>query len=52
MKTMAPEGDFIYNAENGAMVVEMLREWKATTKNEPQDSVLGRMPIRQDKKQQ
>jgi len=49
MKTMAPEGDFIYNAENGAMVVEMLREWKAEQKQGQQEPVLGKMPMRQDK---
>jgi len=32
MKQMAPEGKFIYNAENGETVVSMLREWKETTK--------------------
>jgi len=47
MKTMAPEGDFVYNAENGAMVVKMLREWKAEQKQ--QEPVTGMMPKRLDK---
>ena len=46
MKTMAPDGDFVYNAENGAMVVEMLREWKAEQKQ--REPVTGLMPKRKD----
>ncbi|UCE65978.1 MAG: hypothetical protein JSU85_14160 [Candidatus Zixiibacteriota bacterium] len=49
MKTMAPEGDFIYNAENGIMVVDMLREWKAEQKQGKREPVSGRMPKRLDK---
>lgn len=47
MKKMAPEGDFVYNAENGIMVVEMLREWKAEQIR--QEPVTGMMPRRLDK---
>lgn len=47
MKKMAPEGDFVYNADNGTMVVEMLREWKAEQKQ--QERVTGMMPRRLDK---
>jgi hypothetical protein len=46
MKKMAPDGDFVYNAKNGAMVVEMLREWKAEQKQ--REPVTGLMPKRKD----
>jgi hypothetical protein len=49
MKKMAPEGDFIYNAENGTMVVEMLREWKGEQKQGQQEPVTGLMPRKKDK---
>ncbi len=49
MRKMAPKGNFIYNAENGFMVVEMLREWKAEQKEEQQEPVTGMMPRRLDK---
>jgi hypothetical protein len=49
MKKMAPEGNFLYTAENGAMVVEMLREWKAEQKQGQQEPVTGMMPKRLDK---
>jgi hypothetical protein len=47
MKKMAPQGDFVYNAANGAMVVDMLREWNAEQKQ--QEPVSGLMPRRLDK---
>jgi len=46
MKKMAPTGDFVYNAENGVTVVELLREWKAEQKQ--QQSPAGMMPKRPD----
>jgi hypothetical protein len=49
MRQMAPTGEFVYNAENGTMVVEMRREWKAEHKQEQQERVLDKMPVRQDK---
>jgi hypothetical protein len=47
MKKMAPTGEFVYNAENGVTVVEMLREWKAEQKR--QQSPTGLMPKKPDK---
>ncbi|UCC79744.1 MAG: nuclear transport factor 2 family protein [Candidatus Zixiibacteriota bacterium] len=47
MRKIAPDGDFIYNAGNGAMVVEMLREWKAEQKQ--QEPASGLMPRRLEK---
>jgi hypothetical protein len=49
MRRMAPAGEFIYNAENGAMVVDMLREWKAEQKQQQQQPASGLMPRKQDK---
>ena len=48
MKKMAPTGEFVYNAENGVTVVEMLREWKAEQKQQ-QSPVSGMMPRKPDK---
>ena len=49
MKTMAPMGEFVYSAENGTMVVEMLREWKAEQKEGISKGPTGMMPRRKDK---
>jgi len=46
MKKMAPTGEFVYNAENGVTVVEMLREWKAEQKR--QQSPASMMPRKPD----
>lgn len=51
MRTMAPNGDFVYNAANGVMVVDMLREWKAEQDSIQQQSVSGTMPKRLGKDQ-
>lgn len=48
MRTMAPKGDFVYNAANGVMVVDMLREWKAEQDSLQQQSPSGMMPRRID----
>lgn len=49
MNRMAPDGDFVYNAENGVTVVDMLREWKAEQKQGQEEPVSGKMPKRLDK---
>ena len=51
MRRMAPDGIFIYNAENGETMVSMLREWKAATKQEQRESILRRAPIKKEKSQ-
>lgn len=49
MRRMAPEGVFIYNAENGETMVSLLREWKASTKQDHLESILRLAPIKKEK---